>query len=430
LAEHQDGGTTLAKDLDNFLASVSTESLSENDLDQLTENLYFQQAEKQKVSEECSDSEDNIERELTDDFIKYGDTIYIQNGGQNFRWLSGSRSARQESVITRNLHGGDYEIGIRDTYKWIITDPNNGTVPRCLKYGEVFALKNSVADTDRYLRICCSGNAGVITRDPARSGELLDEKYHYVARSTLEETDPADGVCIETLSQVYLKSEYMQNRWLTGARSDRNEGVVFRNMLGSNYELGLRDTYKWILKHGPGRHDRTDALECAAYGASGKWETRGYTNGQNAYEFTEGVSTSRTTTDTFESSLEWEVSVTNSITSGFEYLSFTGGEFEVSATIAGSYTTTIEHAVQRTENKEETQTITFDEPGQVWQFVYSVHDVCVDQPWDLLTNNLVTTDRRGEPPCCLPGHAKNPSIQHGPCEACTPCFCSDEICNQ
>lgn len=390
----------------------------------------------------------STDRSLTeqDNVLRYGDSIIIQNNAMDNRWLSGARSSGNEQVITRHALGSDYEISkAKDSYRWIIQSEARGKGQKdlskdCLRYGDKFLLKTDVS-IDRWISGSRgSGNEGVVTRDMLKSSyekRAENGNYRWIARSNQgigtrsnhNNEDPAYGLCIEKNSLVYLQNNAMDNRWLSGSRSSGNESVVTRNILQSAYEKRGFKSYTWILKTTFGQGNGSDSLKCAATSSTGRWVPLAYSNGHQEIKYAEGVEESRTKETSFERSTNWNLSVTKSITGGFDFKAFSASSsLEISASIGGSFSNSVSEAVGKTASEEFSITTSFG-PGQVWQFVYEVRDLCYDGTWDLKMNDLVLTAGKHEPPCCLPGYAVSVGSEHGPCSDGTPCSCSKDVCS-
>jgi len=133
------------------------------------------------------------------DYVEYGDYVYLQVMNVNSRWLSGARNSGNEGVITRNLLGNDHELGPSEkTYQWLIQSMPDGN-------------------------------------------------------------DVKSGTCLKYGDKIFLKNEFITNRWLTGGRTGGNEVVETRNLLVNDYErYGL--SYQWIVRKLRGDGGREDAL--------------------------------------------------------------------------------------------------------------------------------------------------------------------------
>lgn len=206
----------------------------------------------------------NKRRKCKKHHLKYGDVIYLQSRGFSSRWLSGARDVGNEGVLVRDARKNNYErIQASKTYKWTIqsdpkrtweTDPQHG---KCLKYGDLFSLRNEFL-RDRWLTGGRgSGNTAVMSRNMFQNAyEQITAKHTYMwrARSNAgvdQDTDPALDEYIEKDSGVYLQNPQINyNRWLTGSRNVGNEGVRTDNMHKNSYEqtgiVGL--SYVWMFK--------------------------------------------------------------------------------------------------------------------------------------------------------------------------------------
>jgi len=374
--------------------------------------------------------------EVQAEYVEYGDEVYLQGNFMNHRWLSGVRGkggqpAGNEVVLTRNLQD---ELDMAKTYQWIIqsvpegNDYKRGT---CLKYGDIIFLYN-VWMADRWLSGARNtGNKDVITQNHLVNDHerlTMATAYQWIVRSNPGtgsrsndlSPDPAYGECVEVLGVIYLQVNFMDNRWLSGARNTNNKDVITQNHLVNDHErITAASTYQWIVRKLSGDGGRVDARHCAAVSANGYWFPFKYSNAQESeIQISEGVI--RTFTESASRTKSWERSVTASISSDF---SFGDASLEVSTTYGESMTSSVESAISK--SKLTTHTSTFG-PGQMWQFVYDVRDICVS--WELKTKDLVITYSKEHEPCCLPGLAQDIHNQHGPCRGTSPCQCSDDVC--
>jgi len=99
----------------------------------------------------------------------------------------------------------------------------------------------------------------------------------------------------------------------------------------------------------------------------------------------------------------------------------------MSDTYGKTMQSSVSSAVEKTQKR--TYETTFHEPGQIWQFEYTIRDSCEPAGWTMETKDLAITNGRFNEPCCLPGYAIDPGNAHGPCSDGSPCLCSEEICN-
>ena len=68
-------------------------------------------------------------------------------------------------------------------------------------------------------------------------------------RSSVENRDPAQGECVQYRDIVYLQNDFMDLRWVAGARGSGGNGVITRNILESDKESNeVAATYEWILR--------------------------------------------------------------------------------------------------------------------------------------------------------------------------------------
>jgi hypothetical protein len=158
----------------------------------------------------------------------------------------------------------------------------------------------------------------------------------------------------------------------------------------------------------------------------GTWKVAGYSNGQREFGYTTGT----TTTDGEERTSEWEAEVGVTVSAGF---SFFGAEssVEVSSSYSQGGAETITRSIERSTERSLTTTFpheVYPHGGVVWQFDYLAQDTCGSST--IKTEDLVITGNRAQGPCCLPGFAKNPGQQHGPCAGNSPCSCAQSVCGR
>ena len=193
----------------------------------------------------------------------------------------------------------------------------------------------------------------------------------------------------------------------------RHDGLSF-----FDHESGIAPT-EWALRALPGGSCGNPS------NVRGTWKYVGYTNGQREFSYTTGT----TTTDGSERSSEWamEVGVTVS-TSGFVFYG-TETSVDVSSSYSRGGSETISRSIEQSSETSLTTTFpheVYPHGGVVWQFDYVTQDAC--GAGTIQTTDLVITPNRAQHPCCLPGYARNPGQQHGPCAGNSPCSCSASVC--
>lgn len=379
--------------------------------------------------------------------VEYGDQVYFQNMHMDRRWMSGSRGSGNEGVHTRDALGSSYELTtVPNAYKWVVrshmgsgrknhTDPKKG---QCLKFGDKIFLQNYNMDHRWLSGSRSKGNEDVITRDMNKNDyERKDagKSYQWTVRSSLGSgirgrSDQAEGHCVSDKDVLYLQNEFMDYRWLSGARSSGNESVVVRNSLKSDYEKNdARKTYQWIVRlNGLGHGGRQDAISCVPLAAEGSWRQVTYSNAASkSIKYSVTVSESSQMSRESTLSKTYENTVSQEISAGFEFKGIgIGSTTSVSSTYSSTASHTIGESFSRSRTEQTDITTTFNQPGQIWQFVYDVETTCGGDI-GIKVNDLVITE--GQPPCCLPGYAKDIHKQHGPCRNNSPCSCEASICS-
>ena len=202
-------------------------------------------------------------------------------------------------------------------------------------------------------------------------------------------------------------------KWYS-ANSDKNGGVHF---------LEIQATLCSDMK--PAVDESSD--DCKVSSAKGKWRVHSSTNAASTgISYTEG--TVKENGELVEES--WSNEVTTSVSAGFGFIKSGGGGGGqgTGVGVSGSLASDSSRAVSRSIRKdvEETHTVSFDRGGTIWQFEYDIEDSCGGA--NIKTTDLVITDGRARPPCCLPGWFFSAQNVHGPCAEDSPCVCEDSIC--
>jgi len=191
----------------------------------------------------------------------------------------------------------------------------------------------------------------------------------------------------------------------------RHDGLSF-----FDHEWGIAPT-EWALRALPGGSCGNPS------NVRGTWNYVGYTNGQREFSYTTGT----TTTDGSERSSSWEVGVQVEVSHGFKFLG--GVDVEVTSSYSRGGSETISRSIEQSSETSLTTTFpheVYPHGGVVWQFDYLTQDAC--GAGTIQTTDLVITPNRAQRPCCLPGYARNPGQQHGPCAGNSPCSCSASVC--
>lgn len=130
-------------------------------------------------------------------FIRYGDQVYVQDFFMDSRWLRGSGGEKNEVVVTRSQLKDDYERQHLELYQWKLQSTQGA------------------------------------------NAQSLN--------------DPKNGNCIK-YGDVFYFHQPSSNMWMSGGRSDGNEGVVTRHYWDDSYEQSLNAYYQWkvLSKAGTG----------------------------------------------------------------------------------------------------------------------------------------------------------------------------------
>jgi hypothetical protein len=358
------------------------------------------------------------------------------------RWL---KSEGPYNSKTRDIRA-DNQVNDRDAFKWKFfstlgdgnpnrADPKAG---QCVKYGDIvyinaFGRDGLLVTVEGTLWDSLNGDGSVDVFNPDNPDtmDVAEPGYQWQIRSNpgiglLEEdesdtSDPAFGLCIGDRDPVYFQSRLRENRWLNGARGGNNANVL----TGNQNTDSAKDTYVWIVRKSQTSLPGQDPpMRCAVRNVTrGYWQDTISSNGET--ELTQTIQIRRT--EEFESTRtqDWSVGVEATISGGFPF-----GGAESSVTVSSSFSRGLSTTARQISEFTESQTIrrTFP-PGQLWQFVFEMRDVCVPQ-WEIATEHIVVTDNVLEPPCCLPGAFADLENAHGPCVGDSPCTCSDDICNR
>ena len=374
------------------------------------------------------------------EFIRYqDDDVYVQSRGRDMRWMFGARGSDDRKVKVRNMLASDSEMKNEESYRWQVRsdmsriegDPKKGD---CLRYGDTFYFY--IPAEDRWLIAGTNdSNQEVETRNSSDIDvkNWLDlENYQWIARSKVstgwlddEDEDPAFGECVQDVSLLYFQSKHMTSRWLKGSHGSDGEKVQVYNIHKDSTSAAQR--YQWIVRKSLGGGKLPDgALECAARpeSAEGRWRSipSNYNAESQTFTFVQG--TSRMVGREETQTNAWKTSVTASYEHDWVFAGGSG-KVEVSAEYSGSITTRVSENL--IEEKSAITTSQF-KSGTIWQFTYSLSDICETEPWDIRSGDLTLTDGKMYPPCCLPGMFVDNNNPHGPCVGDSPCNCSDEIC--
>jgi hypothetical protein len=211
---------------------------------------------------------ENFQINLCSNNINYGDNIFLQVNNVDNRWLSGGRSSGNNGVVTRDALASTFEQTGK-SYEWTVRsnvsdgkvtsiDPKNG---HCVKYGDRLHLQVNNLNNRWLSGGRSGGNNGVVTRDALGSAYEQTtgaaKSYEWIVRSAPGNgnrsfKDVRFGRCVEYGDIVNLEVNNLDNRWLTGGRSVRNEGVNTRDKFSTdndNYERRVGESsYSWILR--------------------------------------------------------------------------------------------------------------------------------------------------------------------------------------
>jgi len=138
----------------------------------------------------------------------------------------------------------------------------------------------------------------------------------------------------------------------------------------------------------------------------GNWRRITYSNGPSELTFKYGMSRDYEQTD----SKEWGASVTASVEAGFE-----AGPVSASVSVSGTVSQNQGQTFSSTFGMSEESSVTykFNRGGSIFQWVFDINDECGSNTAN--NNAFVITPGDFAPPCCLPGFAAEPDLQHGPC---------------
>ena len=196
---------------------------------------------------------------------------------------------------------------------------------------------------------------------------------------------------------------------------------------GSAHTCAIWQDYSLVKCWGSNRNGQSTVSPDVPYGlppcgtrVAGEWQKLpgGYSSGGQTISYRAGFGQSTVETE----SVAFKAEVTASVKSNFWF-----GEAEVSTYVGTSYERDVTSSMEISQSVEQTKT--FDQPGQIWQWVYTLNPACRpdDGPFNSIgTKDLVLTPRRDLMPCCPPGYATDPSVQHGPCYL--PEVCSRDTC--
>lgn len=140
---------------------------------------------------------------------------------------------------------------------------------------------------------------------------------------------------------------------------------------------------------------------------SGKWAYVQSVSSKQDITFVHGVTRTYTNTKT----QEWAKSVTVSVGEGFNAI-FVSGSVSISSTTSRSISQSYSSTFAET---DETQFHDTFDAGTIWQWSWNITDECGSST--VLGTDVVRTNGRYQPPCCLPGLAKDPTNYAGECVA-------------
>jgi hypothetical protein len=359
--------------------------------------------------------------------VKYGDVVFLQNNYIDNRWLL-ETTGTAYSAVTLDITD-DFQNSIRDQYQWTILGPSSSTPKTgCIKYGDPFRLgwqSNGGGILYGASDLLYRGAAGDLSLDALGTQMVFHSEFGSGADpDTLE---LAHGKCVKEYSVVYIQNLHQDLRWVGVVDIDDGNGLIYAftaNVFPFKQDP-LPRIFQWIVRPDSGTGPRTAGIICAGVGAEGYWTPFVSANVPGTtYTITEGIT--RTDTQTVIEQDSWSTSITQTISAGFKIKAVDiGSETTVTGELSGSLTTSIQSAVTRTSTK--TKTFTFPDAGTIWQFQFRVDDVCVSD-WFMDVDEVVFTKNVEEPPCCLPGQAKDPNVYHGPCITGAICLCGPDIC--
>ncbi|CAB9512339.1 expressed unknown protein [Seminavis robusta] len=366
-------------------------------------------------------------------YLKFGEFIYIQAMSEEFKWLSGGRGKGNDDSFTRHKYKNNDETKKDKHYRFKI-QANDRVNPgkmdgQCVKYGDwVYLWVTGDKEGHKRWLSGCRGDKqeGTKTNDVQGNsdGEKLPNHYAWQFRSNMGNgdvgaPDPAKGNCIMDQSAVFIQNGAMKMKWLSNWEK---EEAKTRNYIQKSAQPTDK-RFKWILRRLAGDGSTvtmTNAVACQPKAAKGAWVHKHTSNGEQTVTYTTGIT--KEESKDYTKSENWEVGVTVTVEADMVFgstsveSSFSYGQ-EVSQSVGSSLSF---------EESEEYST-TFP-PGVVWQYQTIVTDVC-GADTAMKAKHLYSTERRDEPPCCVPGYFQYLEHAHGPCKGDSPCSCEEDVCS-
>lgn len=376
--------------------------------------------------------------------IMYGDSVYLQvfpHRPTPIRYLTGARGFNGHTVLTKDMKQNNEESR-KTTYQWIVRshigetgipqdlDMNNST---CLKYGDIFWLQNKGAN-QRYLSIHADSSVHANTNTHSVNPHSSSGKW--MIRKTrgdgLRDGSNEVNQCVKETDQFYIQNMHSDKMWLAGGVSDK-EGIhgnaevynldIKSGQHGYEPELAEEDNahrYVWTMRKN--YYEREE--QCSITSLNGTWVPFDLAADRAGIEITETYGVTDSTEIIRGKQREFGIEVSASVSAGV-------GSNSVSVSATSSYGESQSWEASRAMSKitQDTYTVTFEESGILWKWIYDVEDTCNSKNWKLETRSVLITKNRDAAPCCLPGLFALPDKVHGPCLEGTPCFCDEEVCN-
>eukprot|EP00529_Nitzschia_sp_RCC80_P021014 CAMPEP_0113464232 /NCGR_PEP_ID=MMETSP0014_2-20120614/13091_1 /TAXON_ID=2857 /ORGANISM="Nitzschia sp." /LENGTH=407 /DNA_ID=CAMNT_0000356299 /DNA_START=395 /DNA_END=1618 /DNA_ORIENTATION=+ /assembly_acc=CAM_ASM_000159 len=359
--------------------------------------------------------------------LNYGDEIYLQNYDTQSSvgfWLVNEYESTDQEDVAQAVNVLN-EIGqLGPLAKMTFSNSNNIADTDCIKYGDNVKISNG----GKYLT-GDSGGGNPSTFSPPSSYDA------FIVRSVPgdgmpNDVDPAHGICVTQSSVVYFQEVEQDSMWLgivktSTTATDEAYSVYTWNMNNLN-NLPPSDFFpRWIMSLDIGSNGSSDyGVLCAGApgSATGSWtiiSTCGNCTESVQYQ----VGTTSTTSTSVTSTDGWQNSITATVTAGFKFVDVSGSaSVSASDQYSSSQSQSVSSAVANT--KQVTENYSFPQGGVIWQFQYTVDDVCQpDDGFSVLVHSLRRTESADDYPCCLPGNFASTST-YTECEPDSPDLCA------
>lgn len=218
---------------------------------------------------------------------------------------------------------------------------------------------------------------------------------YYVVTRTRQGDDSQVWKLTHVKGDYYKIQQKESMRYLDAYEDSNDYSAVTRTRQSGQQE----QTQTWFI---------SPAIPChVAPKPVGEWKnTFKFSNGHQTFTMTHGTSRS------YSSSVDttWASEVTTTVSAGFKPFGI-GADVSVSASISKSLS--MSQSETFSTEKSESYSVTFYQAGTIWQWVWTVKDVCGTSTAYaevfVITNDALTK------PCCLPGYFKNASDIRSEC---------------